>query len=87
MAMGKPIVATRVGGIPEVVQEGQTGYLVNPEDPGAIAEKVIFLLRDREMRQKMGRQGRHFVETYYDNRLMVSRLEELYENLMENRER
>jgi glycosyltransferase involved in cell wall biosynthesis len=87
MAMKRPVVATRVGGIPEVVQEGKTGYLVEPANPGAIAEKVIPLLQDKDLRQKMGIQGRKFVEAYYDNRLMVKRIEQLYQKLMENRKR
>ena len=87
MAMERPVVATRVGGIPEVVQEGKTGYLVEPANPGAIAEKVILLLQDKDLRQKMGIQGRKFVEAYYDNRLMVKRIEQLYQKLMENRKR
>jgi glycosyltransferase involved in cell wall biosynthesis len=85
MAMKKPVVATRVGGIPEVVQEGKTGYLVEPGNPGAIAGKVIPLLQDKDLCQKMGIQGRHRVEAYYDNRLMVQRIEQLYQRLMEKR--
>jgi glycosyltransferase involved in cell wall biosynthesis len=85
MAMKKPVVATRVGGIPEVVQEGDTGYLVEPGNPGAIAEKVIPLLQDKDLGRKMGIQGRRTVEAHYDNRLMVQRIEQLYQRLMEKR--
>jgi glycosyltransferase involved in cell wall biosynthesis len=86
MAMKRPVVATRVGGIPEVVQEGKTGYLVEPGNPGAIAEKVIPLLQDKDLCLKMGSQGRRWVEAYYDNRLMVQRIEQLYQRLMEKRQ-
>ena len=85
MAMRKPVVATRVGGIPEVVREGETGYLVEPGDPGAIAEKVIPLLQDKGLCRKMGIQGRRRVEADYDNRLMVQRIEQLYQRLLEKR--
>jgi glycosyltransferase involved in cell wall biosynthesis len=85
MAMKKPVVATRVGGIPEVVREGETGYLVEPGNSGAVAERVIPLLQDKDLRLKMGMQGRRRVEEYYDNRLMVQRIEQLYQRLMEKR--
>lgn len=57
MAAGTPIVATRVGAIPEVVVEGETALLVPPADPAAIAEAVGALLRDPARRQAMGRRG------------------------------
>jgi len=81
LAMGKAVVASRVGGIPEVVEEGKTGFLVEPEQPAAIAEKVILLLRNPELRSELGERGRRFVEEKYDNRLMVRRLEALYREL------
>lgn len=56
-AFGKPVVATNVGGIPEVISHGQTGYLVPPSDPTALAEAVIALLRDPTTKQEMGRKA------------------------------
>lgn len=56
--LGKPVVASRVGGIPEVVQDGQTGYLVPPDDPEALSERLLTLLGDRELRLRMGAAGR-----------------------------
>jgi starch synthase len=55
MAVGTPVVATRVGGIPEVVQDGVTGRLVAPGDPGALAGAVLEVL---ERRDAMGAAGR-----------------------------
>jgi glycosyltransferase involved in cell wall biosynthesis len=52
---GRPVVATRVGSIPEVVDDGSTGYLVPPGDPGALASAMIRLLEDDERREAMGR--------------------------------
>lgn len=57
MAVGRPVIGTNVGGIPEVVADGQTGYLVPIKDSAAIAEKMIALLTDRETLQKMSRQA------------------------------
>ena len=62
-AFGKPVVATRVGGLPDVVIEGQTGLLVPPADACSLAEAIITLLRDAPLRHKMGQQARQFAET------------------------
>jgi glycosyltransferase involved in cell wall biosynthesis len=56
-AFGKPVVATSVGGIPEVVDHGETGYLVPPRDPQALAEAIVTLLQDHDLRQRMGRRA------------------------------
>jgi glycosyltransferase involved in cell wall biosynthesis len=53
-AFGKPVVATNVGGIPDVVDHGETGYLVPPRDKVRLAEAVITLLKDRQLRENMG---------------------------------
>lgn len=87
MAMGKPVVASRVGGLPELVQDGETGYLVSPADPKAIAEKVLLLLRDPQLRREMGARGRKFVEARFDSRLMIARLTRLYLGLVKERKR
>jgi starch synthase len=57
-AFGKPVVATTVGGIPDIVDQGQTGYLVPPRDPHSLAEAIITLLKDRQARSDMGRKAR-----------------------------
>ena len=58
MAVGTPVIATRVGGIPYVVKDGETGFLVEPGDVDTLAEKMMLLLEDRELRQRMGRRGK-----------------------------
>ena len=57
-AAGVPVVATAVGGTPEVVADGETGYLVAPGEPEALASKVITLLREPLLRKRMGEAGR-----------------------------
>src|SRR5829696_1962180 len=57
MACGRPVVATNVGGIPEVVIDGETGLLVPPRDPGAMAAALARLLADRSLRDRMGTAG------------------------------
>lgn len=62
-AFGKPVIATRVGGLPDVVQDGLTGYLVPPNDPGALAEAAITLLEDADLRRQMGQAARRIADT------------------------
>lgn len=56
-AFGKPVVATAVGGIPEVVEHEETGYLVPPRDSHSLAEAIVALLQDHDLRNKMGRKA------------------------------
>ncbi|MGH6692420.1 MAG: glycosyltransferase family 4 protein, partial [Gammaproteobacteria bacterium] len=62
MAVGRPVVAARCGGIPEVVDDGVTGFLVAPGEVGAFASAVIRLLADRTLRDRLGEAGRGRVE-------------------------
>lgn len=78
MAAGLPVVATRVGGNPEVVAEEQTGLLVPPSDPPALAAALLRLWRNPKERGEMGAAGRNRVETYFDVRKMVKEYERLY---------
>ena len=55
---GKPVVATRTGGLPEVVEHGETGFLVPPGDEHALADAIINLLRDGDLRRRLGGKGR-----------------------------
>lgn len=57
MAVGKPVVCTRVGGIPGLVVNGETGYIVAPRDPQEMADRIVVLLRDQALRHRMGRRG------------------------------
>lgn len=81
MAMGKPIVATRVGGVPEVLGEGEAGLLVSPDDPGALASAMAQLLTDRELARRMGEAGRRRAPAYSAEQ-MVANIESLYEELL-----
>ena len=65
-ASGLPVIASRSGGIPEAVREGETGFLVDPDDPAAVAAVAIRLLGDDGLRRRMGAAGRAAVETHYN---------------------
>jgi glycosyltransferase involved in cell wall biosynthesis len=78
MASCKPVIATRVGGIPELIDDHETGFLVERGDIPSMAQKILQLLNDPELRTKMGNHGRQAVEAKFDHRRNVSKLIELY---------
>lgn len=83
MAVSKPVVATRVGGIPEVVVEGETGLLVHARDPKALADAILFI-KDHPMEaQEMGRKGRKRVEEYFSINKTVAEYEKLYDEIIQ----
>jgi glycosyltransferase involved in cell wall biosynthesis len=81
MARGLPVVTTLVGGNPEVVEEGATGLLVPPADPGALARAILLLLQDSDRSQRMGQLGRRRVEAQFDVQHMVAAYEAAYQRL------
>ena len=85
MACGLPCVATDVGGNPEVVVEGQTGFLVSPEDPEALAERITNLLQNPDHGKHMGQHGRQIVEAKFTLERMIEHLAHLYRALLEKR--
>ena len=81
MACGKPVVATRTGGIPELVQDGETGLLIPFGSPESISEKLIMLLGDGEMRASMGRRGRERVENDFTWHAVAQRTKAVYDEI------
>jgi glycosyltransferase involved in cell wall biosynthesis len=81
MAAAKPVVSTRVGGVPELVQEDVHGLLVEPRDPEALAEAVARLLRDPALAKRLGAEGRKRQQREFSLEAMVGRIEDLYEEL------
>jgi len=81
-AMGLPVISTYHSGIPEVVIDGKSGFLVPEKDVDALAEKMEFLVEHPELWSEMGRHGREFVEKHYDIRRLNKRLVEIYQNLI-----
>ena len=84
MARGLPAAATAVGGNPEVVAAGETGLLVPPRDPAALAAAVLHLWTQPEEAAAMGRAGRARVEQHFDVRRMVAEYEAMYTRRGEN---
>ena len=81
MAFGLPVVATNIGGLPEVVQDGVTGILVPPKDPDALAEAVIRLLRDPELRRRLGNAGRERVLSEFRVDRIVEQTLKVYQSV------
>jgi len=81
MSMGLPVVATRTGGSPEQVVDGVTGLLVPPSDPTGMADAISRLLREPQLRAKMGAAGRERVEREFSIEATVASLQRLYDDL------
>ena len=81
MAVGLPVLTTSVGGNPEIVVEGETGRLVEPLNPDAIAAGIIAMCRDRARWREQGAAGRQRVEQHFNIRGMIRQYETLYEQL------
>jgi glycosyltransferase involved in cell wall biosynthesis len=78
MAACKPLVGTRVGGIPEVIEDGVSGFLVPRRDPAAAAVRILELLRDAGLRRRMGEVGRRMVELQFSHKANIAQLVRLY---------
>jgi glycosyltransferase involved in cell wall biosynthesis len=78
LASSLPVVAYPLDGTPEVVLDDITGYLCQPENTAEVAEKIIALLKDRNLRQKMGQNGQQLVRKLFDWHLMADILEQEY---------
>jgi glycosyltransferase involved in cell wall biosynthesis len=78
MAACRPVVASRLGGIPEVVEDGRTGLLVDPGDAAALAAALQELAADAERRRRMGEEGRRRFERRFTVARMMTRIETLY---------
>jgi glycosyltransferase involved in cell wall biosynthesis len=83
MAMGKPVVATNSGGVPEIVVDGEIGYIVPIKDAMALAERINELINNREKREEMGRAGRKRVEEMFTIEKNVGAVERLYEDILQ----
>jgi len=71
IAVGTPVIATRVGGLPEVIRDGVEGFLVPPEDPNSLAESIVRVLKDRDLRERLGQNARaRFLQTFEQGKVV-----------------
>ena len=82
LALGLPVVSTTTGSIPDVVTDGESGYIVQPRDADALADRIGRLLADPELRASMGRRGRQTVERSFSIDRMVDELEGVYRRVI-----
>ena len=78
MASGKPLVGTRAGGIPEIIQDGVTGFLVDRRDTAAMSARILVLLRDPALRRQMGQAGCEVAREKFELRKNVAQVIQLY---------
>ncbi len=81
MALGKPAVVTDVGGLPEVIEDGEQGFIVPVGRYAALADRIVRLLEDPALRAQMGREGRTRADDF-DIRHSVRRIEQVYEEIL-----
>ena len=82
MACGKPVVGTNVGGIPDTIEDGVNGFLVEPRNPREIADKIVTLLQDPELRIEMGVKGAQIAETKFNLEKRLDKIVEFYSQLI-----
>ncbi|UCD44667.1 MAG: N-acetyl-alpha-D-glucosaminyl L-malate synthase BshA [Candidatus Bathyarchaeota archaeon] len=82
MSCGLPVVATEVGGIPEIVEDGVNGFLVQPKHPEAIAQRILELSEDGALRRRLGEAARRTVLERYTSERVLSQYEEIYEKVV-----
>jgi glycosyltransferase involved in cell wall biosynthesis len=82
LASGTPVVATRVGGVPDVVRDQVDGFLVEPGDTDAAADRLAELAGDPELRQRLGSSGREYARERYSVDRLVDDVDRLYRALL-----
>lgn len=83
MSYGLPVISTPVGGIPEAVIDSETGYLVQPGDVEAIAEKILLLHDNKQLRYDMGQKARQLVQEKFEVGYIVNQITALYDRVLE----
>lgn len=82
MALGKPIVASSVGGIIDLVRNGENGILVPPRDSDALGNAILQLIRNKDLAEELGRNGKAMVYPEFDISVMLKKIDGLYESLL-----
>ncbi len=82
MAVGTPVIATKVGGIPYVVRDGETGFLVEPRDVNTLTEKMLLLLQDEQLRGEMGQRGKEEAWQRFRPEVAAQRVMAVYKEVL-----
>jgi glycosyltransferase involved in cell wall biosynthesis len=84
-AFGRPVVATRVGGLPDVVEEGRSGFLVPPASPEALSAAILKIINNPPLAAEMGAYARHLSETRYAWTPIAGQILTVYHNLLDQK--
>ncbi len=82
LSTGLPVVTTNVGGIPEMIDSGKNGFLVEPENSRALADRILYYLEHPEDASEMGLQARRKIENHFDWRLIVKKVIKVYDEAL-----
>jgi len=82
MATGKPVIASNLPGVRTIIDDGVNGFLVKPKDVDSLASKMQYLIENKDIREKFGREGRKKVENEYSWEKIVKKLEKVYEEVI-----
>lgn len=82
MAAKLPVISTPIGGIPETIENGVNGFLIQPGDYNALAEKIDLLANDKQLREKMGQEGYRIAKEKFDINIIIKQLHEIYDKLL-----
>jgi glycosyltransferase involved in cell wall biosynthesis len=85
MGAGLPVVASQVGGVSDLVREGETGFMIPPDDVEKYAEKILLVLENDQLRKKLGSNARHFAEKHLNKQTILAQLETVYKEILTSR--
>jgi glycosyltransferase involved in cell wall biosynthesis len=85
LACGKPVIATRVGGVPEIINDGVTGFLVDPRNAKKLSEKILYLLENEAEAEKVGFRGKEYVMRNFEVGVVGEKIENVYCRLLRER--
>jgi glycosyltransferase involved in cell wall biosynthesis len=85
MALGRPVLATMAGGLPEVIAHAETGWLVPPQDPARLAQAIVQLMDDAPLRQRLGAAGRLRAQQHFSLSTVTARLRDIYRRSVQAR--
>ena len=85
MAAGKPVISTTVGGIPEIIDHGKTGFLIPPDSPQHISERIIALLSNGTLRRRIGQEAKKVAINRFSHQKVMREIRKLYRSLLDSK--